>query len=178
MAKELWDAYDREGNLLGYDLVRDEPVPEGAWHLVVIVFAVTTDGRILVTRRHPAKPWGGSWEVTGGSVLKGETPAAGAVRELWEETGIHVSEDELHPIFVENREGIDMNPTIYHNYLAVFDPGQQSIRLQEGETVDYRLLSYEAYKEFMMTEAFAKPIRERFLEHWDAYDRVIRKHIK
>ena len=31
MAKELWDAYDREGNLLGFDLVRGEPIPAGAF---------------------------------------------------------------------------------------------------------------------------------------------------
>ena len=34
MAKELWDAYDRDGNPLGFDLVRGEPLPEGAYHLV------------------------------------------------------------------------------------------------------------------------------------------------
>ena len=27
MAKELWDAYDREGSLLGFDLVRGELLP-------------------------------------------------------------------------------------------------------------------------------------------------------
>ena len=59
MAKELWDAYDREGNRLGFDLVRGEPVPGGAYHLVVEVLAVTHDGQALVTQRHPDKeaPW-------------------------------------------------------------------------------------------------------------------------
>ena len=91
MAKELWDAYDREGNLLGFDLVRGEPLPEGAYHLVAEVLAVANDGRVLLTRRHPDKRWGGLWEYTGGSVLKGETPVQGALRELREETGIAVS---------------------------------------------------------------------------------------
>lgn len=31
MAKELWDAYDKEGTPLGFDLVRGEPVPEGVY---------------------------------------------------------------------------------------------------------------------------------------------------
>jgi len=177
MAKEIWDAYDREGNLLGFDLVRDEPMPEGAWHLVVIVIALTKDRRILVTQRHRSKPWGGYWEVTGGSVLKGETPIEGALRELREETGIIVTEADLQPFFVENREGIDTNPTIYHNFLAVFDPTQQTIKLQEGETVEYRLLPYEEFKRFIMTDEFAEPIRRRFLDHWDEYDRVITAHL-
>ena len=39
MAKELWDAYDREGNRLGFDLVRGEPLPEGVWHMVAEIYA-------------------------------------------------------------------------------------------------------------------------------------------
>ena len=61
MAKELWDAYDREGRPLGFDLVRGEPVPEGVYHLVVEIYSVTHDGRILITRRHPQKTWGLYW---------------------------------------------------------------------------------------------------------------------
>ncbi|MCI8721836.1 MAG: hypothetical protein HFF71_12590 [Oscillospiraceae bacterium] len=72
MAKELWDAYDKEGTPLGFDLVRGEPVPEGVYHLVVEVLAVTNDGRVLLTKRHPDKAWGGCWEYTGGSAVKGE----------------------------------------------------------------------------------------------------------
>ena len=98
MERELWDAYDRAGDLLGFDLVRGEPIPAGAFHLVAEVYAVTTDGQVLVTRRHPKKPFGGLWEVTGGSVLKGEGPVEGALRELREETGIAVSPVELCPV--------------------------------------------------------------------------------
>ncbi|MDE7243643.1 MAG: NUDIX domain-containing protein [Oscillospiraceae bacterium] len=105
MKHELWDAYDRDGKPLGFDLVRGEPFPEGAWHLVADIFSVTKDGRVLLTRRHPEKSWGGYWEYTGGSVLKGETPLQGALRELREETGI--TADELHPVYVEARTVID-----------------------------------------------------------------------
>ena len=55
MARELWDACDREGNPLGFDLVRGEPVPAGVWHLVAEIYSVTRDGRMLVTKRHPDK---------------------------------------------------------------------------------------------------------------------------
>ena len=42
---ELWDAYDKEGNKLGFDLVRGEPIPDGVYNLVVQVFAVSADGK-------------------------------------------------------------------------------------------------------------------------------------
>lgn len=175
MIKELWDAYDREGHPLGFDLVRDEPLPEGAWHLVAVVFTVTPDGRILVTKRHPDKAWGGYWEITGGSVLKGETPLRGAFRELREETGVQAP--ELTPIYVEARTGIDSYPTIYHNFLTVFDPEEQPVRLQEGETVDYRLLPYADFKRFILSDEFVTPVRQRILDHWDELDRAVAEHI-
>ena len=117
MEKELWDAYDREGNPLGFDLVRGEPVPENVYHLVVEVVAVTAGGRVLITKRHPDKGWGGCWEYTGGSVVKGETPVEGALRELREETGIAVSAADLHPVYVDVWPGAaGMGSAIYHSH--------------------------------------------------------------
>lgn len=179
MAKELWDAYDREGNLLGFDLVRGEPMPEGVYHLVAEVLAVTHDGQVLVTKRHPDKAWGGCWEYTGGSVVKGETPVEGARRELREETGIAVSARDLHPVYVDTwpeSAGMGAGSSIYHSFVVFFDPSEQVIRLQEGETVDYELLSYEAFKHFLLEDRFVDVVRRRFLDHQDAFDRIIQEH--
>lgn len=173
MAKELWDAYDRDGNPLGFDVVRDEPMPEGAWHLVVDILPIASNGQILVTKRHPGKVWGGYWEITGGSVLKGETPVQGALRELREETGIVVSGEDLHPLYIEPRTGIDSYPTIYHNFWARFDPNAQTIRLQEGETTEYMLLPLSEFRSFIMRDDFTAPVRQRLLDRWEVYERLI-----
>jgi len=178
MAKELWDAYDREGNPLGFDLVRGEPVPEGVYHLVVEVYSVTHDGRILITQRHPDKTWGLYWEITGGSVVKGEKPLQAAVRELREETGIVVEEKDLIPIYVQNGMGLSGSVGIFHSFLTFFDPEKQEICLQEGETVDWQLIPYEAYKEFVMSDRFTTGIRKRFLAHQEQFDRMIKQHSK
>ena len=178
MTRELWDACGREGNLLGFDLVRGEPMPPGVWHMVAEVFSVTAGGRVLITKRHPDKSWGGYWEYTGGAVLKGETPRQGALRELREETGLLVPQEALCPVYVEARQGIDGFATIYNSFFHVFDPAAQTIRLQESETVDYRLLPYEAFKDFIHTDEFVDPIRRRFLDHQEAFDRMIEAHIK
>lgn len=178
MKKELWDACDAKGNLLGFDLVRGEPVPEGVYHLVAEVLALTNDGQVLVTKRHQDKPWGGYWEYTGGSVLKGETPLLSALRELQEETGISVSARDLHPAYTDSRPGIDGLNTIYHSFVVFFDPTEQTIRLQEGETVAYDLLPYEAFKRFVLEDAFVEPVRRRFLDHQADYYRIIQAHFR
>lgn len=173
MAKEIWDACDREGNPLGFDLVRGEPIPEGARHLVAEVLAATTDGRVLITQRHPDKMWGGCWEYTGGAVLKGETPLRGALRELEEETGIAAS--VLYPVYVDADFRED---AVYHSFAAFFDPAEQTIRLQAGETVAYDLLPYETFRRVIAEERFAEPVRRRFLAHRADFDRVMAEHLK
>lgn len=178
MAKELWDAYDREGRPLGFDVVRGEPMPDGVYHLVVEIYAVTHDGRVLVTRRHPDKPWGLHWEITGGSVVKGEDPVTGALRELREETGLRVTAGDLCPVYVDTRPGIDGYSTIYHSFLTFFDPEEQTIALQEGETVDWRLLPYEEYKRFITTDVFTPGVRRRFLDFQEVFERLIGAHLR
>lgn len=174
MTQELWDAYDREGNLLGFDLVRGEEPREGIFHIVAEIYAFTRDGRVLVTRRHPAKPFGGRWEVTGGSVVKGETPLQGAVRELREETGLRIPPEEFHPVYVYPKDRTGGYPTIYHCFLVFFDPAEQDIRLQEGETVDWRLLPFEEFQKLIHTDDFVIGIRERFPAHRERFQDLLR----
>ena len=174
---ELWDAYDKEGNLLGYDLVRGAETPADVWHKTVGIYPVTEDGRVLVTRRHPEKPFGLQWEVTGGAVCKGEDEVQGAVRELLEETGLVIGAEQLIRIdlkFCENPGGYH---TLYYTFLTFFDPARQTIRMQEGETVEYRLMPYEEFCEFVLTEAYVESLREHFLEDKPVIDRLIREHL-
>lgn len=170
--REVWDAYDAEGNKLGFDLYRDEAdkIPFGAYHIVVEIYTVTKDNEVLTTRRHPDKGWGLKWEITGGSALKGETPEQGALRELREETGVVVKAEDLRLVY--SLYSRDEN-ALYYCYLAIIDKANQTFRLQEGETVDYRFLPYTEFKAFVHTEKYAPPVRERFLAHEELFDRMI-----
>ena len=68
--EELWDAYDENEKLLGFDLKRSQAksLPDGVYHVIVNVYTMTKDGKLLTTERSRNKTYPLKWEVTGGSI--------------------------------------------------------------------------------------------------------------
>jgi len=137
---EYWDAYDRDGNRIeGVTLLRGEIIPDGMYHLVSDVLLRHRDGTILIMLRDIHKHFGGMWEATsGGSALLGENAAECAKRELAEETGVRV--DAVKEVGLEVN---DERHTIYHEFYAETDCAKDSVKVQEGETVDYRWVTVD-----------------------------------
>ena len=160
MAKEIWDAYDARGDRLGFDLVRDEPIPQGVFHLVVEIVTLARTGEVLLTRRHPQKPYGLLWELTGGSALKGEAPLQAAVRELREETGITAKPEEFELLDACTERG-----THYDHYCLRRDPAKVKVVLQPGETDGVQWATFEMVREMIKKRQICKVIGRQFLRH-------------
>ena len=89
---ELWDLYDKDGNITGKNLERGQLVPEGFYHLVVHIWIKNKDNMFLISRRDKNREsYPLRLECQGGSVLKGETSIEGAIRETMEEVGIDLT---------------------------------------------------------------------------------------
>lgn len=54
--------------------------------------------RILFLKRHPRKPYGGTWGVPAGKMEAGEDPRMCVIRETAEETGLDISSSGLREI--------------------------------------------------------------------------------
>lgn len=173
MAKEIWDAYDKDGKLLGFDLVRGEGFPDNVYHMVAEIYTITKDLEVLLTKRNPNKPWGLKWEITGGSLLKGETPIQGAVRELKEETGIVVKEENLKFVY-----SYTLWPTIYNCYLNFIDKDSTKISLSPDETIDYKYIKYDDFKNYIYTDDYVDILRNRFLLHKELFDKALSENEK
>ena len=94
---EVWDLFDENRQPLGKQAGRRDPMVKGEFHIVVVACVVNDRNEILLTLRSPKKEkYPGTWENTGGALEAGEESRAAAVRELFEETGIRVKENELH----------------------------------------------------------------------------------
>ena len=161
MCTEFWDAYSGDGQKLGYTIKRtaSENIPDGVYHIVVRVYVFREDGFLLTTMRDERKQSNPlMWEITGGSVLAGERPVEAALRELYEETGISKTESEIQEVY-----SLADHPRkrLYHVYMVKVDR-DTVIKLQDGETCDYRFIDFSQYEDFMHRQPFVKSEIRRY----------------
>ncbi len=53
------------------------------------------EGKVLYLKRHPQKHQGGFWGIPGGKLDPGESPTQAVIREVFEETGIIIPQEDL-----------------------------------------------------------------------------------
>ena len=101
---ELWDCYLPERVKTGKTMVRGEPIPAGAYHLVVHACIFNFRGEMLIQRRQPFKDkWPSLWDVTvGGSAVAGESSQSAVARELEEELGLTLDFTGVQPHLTVN----------------------------------------------------------------------------
>lgn len=174
LEEEMWDAYDEKEQPLGYQVPRSmaKSLPDGVYHVVVTVYTMMPDNCFLITQRSKNKTYAMKWEATGGSLLAGETPVEGARRELEEETGILAAQEQLIEVYKYVDSG---RQVIYHTFIAKLNTAAK-IHLQFGETADYRLLPYNALKDFIKSDMFAPPEQNRFQMHETLMDAAVEKY--
>lgn len=93
--REYWDVYDGSGNVIeGRVSIRGRhDLRDGEYHLVVYIWIISDDGKIILSRRQKGKTFAGAWECTGGCAQKGEDSLTAALREVREELGLSLDVD-------------------------------------------------------------------------------------
>ena len=153
---ELWDLRDEFQRPTGRTIYRGEPIPPGYWHIVVTIWTVTADGRLLLTQRHPDKHMGLMWEGTAGSVLSGETSREGALRELREETGLRAEPEQLRLLSSERNDRFFTD-----TYLYLCPEAEPALTLQKEEVADASFVSPEEMEDWF--PKMAPPAKARYL---------------
>ena len=127
---EVWDILDRHGVPTGKTVERRSVcLSKGEYHLVVHIWILGNDGRVLIQRRSFSKPlMPGEWAAIGGSAVSGETAVAAARRELAEEMGIEVEEQDLKLI----KEMVRKN-SILNVFLVCRTTPDSELKLQTEE---------------------------------------------
>ena len=155
---EYWDLYDTNRQPLGRTHLRGLPLDKDTYHVVVSVWTVNQDNKLLVTLRSAEKDlYPNLWENTSGSVISGETSREAALRELREETGIEAREDELQFLGTARKLASFVDIYLVRKY---FD--SETITLQEGETTAYRWVTLAQLEQMNQEGKLAFPVAFRF----------------
>lgn len=135
---EYWDLYDANRNPLGRTIKRGDAFAEGEYYVCCEVWMQNSEGKLLMTQRHPDKKAGGLWEFTGGGVVAGETTKRAALRELDEELGVSAEEAELSLLDVYQHKNYFMDI-----FVVKRDMDPKTLVLQPEEVVDAKWVSHE-----------------------------------
>lgn len=157
---EKWDLLDENRQPLNKTHIRGEEMLPGEYHVAVGIWTVNSKNEVLLTLRHPDKEdYPDVWENTGGCIQSGETSRQGAVRELVEETGIQVEEDEL--IFLGTERG---HNAFMDAYMVIKDVPLSELAMQDGETVEARWVSFEELDNMIASGQFASALVGRLIQ--------------
>ena len=93
---ELLDVYDNNGNVTGRKIIRGDKtavLDENEHIAVAVIFIENDKGEFLIQKTSQEK--GGEFSSTGGHVDSGETPLMAIKREVKEELGVNVDNEQI-----------------------------------------------------------------------------------
>ena len=156
---EVLDLYDNKKQKLNKTIVRSEGEPQdGEYKLSVHAWLLNSKGKILVQKRNEnLKRNPGKWAFTGGAVDTGETSLEGAIREIKEEIGITVNNDEIEYLLSLKREKgfVDV-------WLVKKDVSIDEIVLQKDEVSEVKWVSLKELIELAESEKMVSSINLYF----------------
>lgn len=147
---ELWDIYDKNKNLTGRTMVRNDwSLKDDEYHLTVLGIIRNKEDKYLITQRVMTKAWAaGWWEVSGGGVQAGESSREAVNREVLEETGLDVAGLEPICMLTYARENPGEGDNYFVDYyLFELDFSEKDVKLQTEEAMGFKLAKLEEIKE-------------------------------
>ncbi|KAA1246377.1 NUDIX domain-containing protein [Aquimarina sp. RZ0] len=179
MTDEFIDILDENGLLTGEIRLKADAHRLGLFHASVHVWLYTVDGNILLQKRaHNKDTFPNLWDISvAGHIAAGETPKNSAIREIEEEIGVSLSEEELifigtyvskkqpKPNFFDNE--------INHIYVSKFDTAIEELTLQEEEVAAVKRIPITDFKADLTDDLLAT----RYVPHTTEYYNFILKEI-
>lgn len=159
MIIEKWDILNEKGQPSGKTILRGKVhLKPGEYHLVVHIWIVSPDGKILIQRRSDTKQlMPGEWAATGGAAVSGEDSFTAANRELYEELGIESDRDTLKKILRIKRRN-----SLLDIWMIVSERKVEELKLQESEVAEAKWVTLDELKAMINEGKFHNYGREYF----------------
>lgn len=113
---------------------------------VSILFLCHQNKVLFLQTAKPKEVIGGTWGVPGGKHEQMETPSGAAIRELYEETGIHIKHEEVkflgfYYARVSGKENVDVRLSVFRSDIASDKPVK--IKLNSLEHKAYKWVALD-----------------------------------
>lgn len=146
------DILDSSGNPTGRIALKSEAHKHGWFHATVHVWIYTKNKQVLMQQRGLSKKtYPGLWDVSvAGHVHAGESIVTGALREVEEEIGLKIREEDLQKIAI--RKGMRKHPNgiqdneFYHVFLVEMNSDLTDLKKQDEEVEAIQLFDLEILK--------------------------------
>lgn len=164
-ANERWDIYDRNRKKTGYTKFRKEKLTDDEYHLVVRVWIVNSSGDILLSQRGAKKRGPYLWECTAGSALSGEDSIKAINREVSEELGINLENDNGIRMLNVRR---DAHHDFYEIWLYRKDISLDEIKIDGKEVINVKWVTISELKD-MINKGLLMPTLSNFPDLYEKY---------
>ncbi len=144
---EYRDLYDKNRNLTGEKILKDEPIPDNKYILMVVIFIENDNNQFLIQKRCSSK--GGKWATTGGHPKSGETSIQGIITEVQEELGIIIQ----NPILFKQASGKNTFCDLYYIKQNI---DIKNIKFQKEEVDDVKWATIDEINSLMQQNEFNK----------------------
>ena len=144
--EEKFDVLNELGEFTGKIACREECHKKGLWHRAVYAFVIDEKGNVLLQKRSSQKRlWPNLWDVTvGGHVESGEFGRQALIREVKEELGIEIGDNDIKYLIGStsiNEQGNIINKHFNECYLIIKNIDITDIKLQKEEVSEVKYFS-------------------------------------
>lgn len=151
---ELVDLFTADGDYVGITQDRNDPIPKGYYMKVVQVWIKQSDGRFLIQQRNKKSDAVLNLYAThAGAVLSGEEPKETAIREIYEEIGIHLNTSDLKECKIYASEFMN-RAYLSHVYVITQDIDIDDCVLDSSEVKSVRYVTIDELKELVNEKKF------------------------
>jgi len=176
---ELIDILTPEGKPTGEIALKSEAHKKGLFHATVHIWLFTSDEKIILQKRALSKKvFPGLWDISvAGHIVAGENVLNSAIREVKEEIGLQLQQEDLIKIGtrihqVSHANGIQDNEH-HHVFIAELKTSIKGLIIQEEEVAAIKLFDLDILKN---TKKHKNVLLSRFHDYYvSVYDQIYQK---
>ncbi len=153
--EEYFDILDENGNKTGKTKPRSCVHRDGDWHKAVHIWIVNDKNEVLLQKRSPNKDsHPNMWDISSaGHLTAGDESISGAIREIKEELGVDISQQQLTLIGTRKKRGDYtaqfINSEFNDVYLLRLSLDLNKITLQEDEVSEVKYVPLDTFREMI-----------------------------